>query len=83
VRTETTINLVHNFNSQPTGRLIIIDQNGNQVLAVNDCVMPYTWNLKDSNGQLVPDGEYYCYAILNAENQYSSTPKVKITVIKQ
>ena len=83
VRTEAAINLVHNFNSQPTGRLIIQDQNGNQVLAVNDCVMPYTWNLKDSNGQLVPDGEYYCYAILNAENQYSSTPKVKITVIKQ
>ncbi len=82
-RTMATITLDHNFNNEPSGRLIIEDSNGNTVLSIGNCQLPYIWDLKDSDGNLVDDGTYYCYAILNAENQYSSTPKVKIIVIKQ
>lgn len=82
-RTQATINLSHNFNNEPSGRLIIEDALGNVVLSVDNCQFPYSWNLIDINNNPVADGIYNCYAILNSENMYSSTDKVKIIVIKQ
>ncbi len=82
-RVEATINISHNFHSEPSGRLVVEDINGEVIFSRENCSFPYKWNLKDVNGMSVPDGTYNCYAILNAENQYSSTPKVKIIVVKQ
>lgn len=82
-RTMATIELEHNFHYEPTGRLVIEDTEGNVVFSEPDCTFPYQWNLTDAEGNAVPDGAYNCYAILKAQKQYSSTPKVKIIVIKQ
>lgn len=82
-RTQATIDLTHTFPDEPHGRLIIEDAQGNMVLSVDNCTLPYTWNLTDSNGNKVADGAYFCYALLKADNVYSSTAKVKIMVIKQ
>lgn len=82
-RIQATIDITHNFNSSPSGRLVIEDIEGNTIFSRENCTFPYEWNLQDSNGNKVTDGIYNCYAILNAQKQYSSTPKVKIIVVKQ
>lgn len=83
VRSEATISLTHDFKDEPTGRLIIENNNGETIFTKENCSFPYTWNLLDMNNNAVADGTYNCYAILNADKQYSSTAKVKIIVIKQ
>lgn len=82
-REKASIAITHNFNEEPVGRLVIEDMAGNTVFTRENCSFPYEWDLKDSNGEPVEDGTYNCFAILNAQKQYSSTPKVKIIVIKQ
>ena len=81
-RTQATFNINHNFNDEPTGRLIIEDFNGNTVFSKNNCSFPYTWDLKDANGNLVDDGKYKAYVILNARNQYSNSEKIDVIVVK-
>lgn len=81
-RTEATFNLEHNFLEEPAGRIVIEDMNGNTVFTKNDCSFPYTWNLKDSNDNLVSDGNYKAYVILNGGKQYSSSDKIDVIVIK-
>lgn len=82
-RTEATISLTHDFKSEPSGRFIVENNSGETIFTKENCSFPYTWNLQDMNGEPVDDGTYRCYAILNADKQYSSTTKVKIIVIKQ
>jgi hypothetical protein len=82
-RSEATISLSHNFKEEPSGRLVIENNNGETIFTKENCSFPYTWNLQDSSGEAVADGTYRCYAILNADKQYSSTAKTKIIVIKQ
>lgn len=82
-RTEATISLTHNFKDEPSGRLVIENNDGETIFTKENCSFPYTWNLQDINGKMVADGTYRCYAILNANKQYSSTAKAKIIVIKQ
>lgn len=81
-RSAATISLTHDFSETPSGRLVIEDADGNTVFSRENCAMPFTWNLTDSNGDTVPDGLYRAYAILNAGNQYANTPKCDIVVIK-
>lgn len=81
-RTEANFSLEHNFIYEPTGRLIIEDAAGNTVYTKENCTFPYTWNLLDSNGNTVADGNYNCYAILNGNKQYGSTSKTRLIVIK-
>lgn len=82
-RSEATISLSHNFKEEPSGRLVIENNDGETIFTKENCSFPYTWNLQDSSGEAVADGTYCCYAILNADKQYSSTAKTKIIVIKQ
>lgn len=82
-RSEATISLIHNFKEEPSGRLVIENNNGETVFTKENCSFPYTWNLLDLDNNAVADGTYNCYAILNADKQYSSTEKAKIIVIKQ
>lgn len=81
-RTEATFELEHNFSEEPAGRLVVENSNGNTVYTKEDCTFPYTWNLKDNNDALVPDGKYKAYVILNGGKQYGSTAKIEIIVVK-
>lgn len=82
VRTEATFEIEHNFLMEPSGRLIIEDTNGNTIFTKANCSFPYTWNLNDNNGNKVADGNYKAYTILNGGNQYGSSPKINIIVVK-
>ena len=81
-RTEATFNLEHNFLEEPSGRIVIEDNNGNTIFTKANCSFPYTWDLKDSNGKLVNDGNYNVYVILKGGKQYGSTEKTQVIVVK-
>ncbi len=82
-RTEANFSLTHNFKYEPKGRLVIEDAAGNTVFTKENCTYPYTWNLLDNAGNQLPDGNYNCYTILNANMQYCSTPKARLIILKK
>ncbi len=81
-RDKAVIDLTHQFTSNPKGRIIIEDANGNTIHSAAVSSFPYTWDLSDLKGKTVADGLYRAYAILSADGNYSSTPKIDIVVIK-
>ena len=82
IRKEATFDIDHNFLIEPTGRLIIEDNEGKCVFTKNNCSFPYTWNLNDNKGNKVADGNYKAYVILNGRQQFGSSDKIEIVVIK-
>ena len=81
-RTEATFTIDHNFKDEPMGRIVIEDSNGNAIFTKNNCSFPYTWNLKDTNGKVVNDGNYKAYVILKGGNLYGSSDKIDVIVVK-
>lgn len=81
-RTEVTFDIEHNFDSQPTGRLIIEDAQGQVVHSVESATFPYTWNLKDAANTDVPSGSYRCYTLLNNDKRYSATERINLTIVR-
>ncbi len=81
VRESIEIDIQHDFSDTPTGRLVIEDMHGNMVYTRDNVTFPFTWDLRDSNGNDVADGQYQAYATLNAGLRYSSTPRHSITVL--
>lgn len=63
-------------------RLIIEDALGGTVLSVAGVTFPYSWDLKDNHGNLVPDGHYSAFVIAGDESSRASTPRIEIPVIK-
>lgn len=82
VRDEAVIKLSHNFSDSPTARIIIEDCRGRTVLSTDDCVFPFVWNLRDSNGRRVADGRYYVYALLRDSFDRTSTGKLEIIAVE-
>ena len=64
-------------------RLIVADATGRTVFSKENCVFPYTWNLKNLAGQTVADGLYRAWALVENENSYGCTKPVEIVVLKQ
>lgn len=81
-RKEATFDIEHNFNDEPTGRLIIENSNGETIFSKGNCQFPYTWNLKDQEGNTVTDGNYKAYVILNGGKQYGNSAKIPVIVVK-
>ncbi len=81
-RTEVTFDIDHNFDGQPTGRLIIEDAQGAVVQTVESVTYPYTWNLKDASNADVPSGTYRCYTLLNNGKRYSATERINLTIVR-
>ncbi|MCM1517342.1 MAG: type IX secretion system sortase PorU [Pseudoflavonifractor sp.] len=83
-RIEATISVEGDFATAPTGRIVIEDAAGVTIFSTDKPVsFPYTWDLKDKDGQPVPDGRYDCFAILSGGRQTGSTPRTKLIVVKQ
>lgn len=81
-RSEATFDIDHNFLNEPMGRIIIEDCNGDAIFTKNNCTFPFTWDLKDANGNAVSDGNYKAYVILKGGNLYGSSNKIDVIVVK-
>lgn len=81
-RESVEIDLVHDFSATPVGRLIIEDALGRTAYSAEDCAFPFVWDLKDQNGNDVPDGLYRAYAVLHDDISLASTAKVDIVVVR-
>lgn len=80
--TEANISLTHSLTSEPTGRVIIEDSNGETVYTASDVSFPYTWNLTDNDGNDVADGRYTVHAMLRSGSLCSAATPAVITVVK-
>lgn len=63
-------------------RLIVSDALGNTVHSAKNPSFPYKWNLKDSDGNDVPDGLYNASVLVKIGNRYGATPFGHITVLR-
>lgn len=84
-RTEVTFSLQSSLatdSSDASTRLIVCDADGNTVFSVENPAMPYTWDLRDNNGKEVPDGRYSASLMQKSLSQFTSTPRIPVTVIR-
>ncbi len=63
-------------------KLAIINNVGETVFTTENPVFPYKWNLKDSNGNDVPDGTYNATVFVRDGHYYGYGLPVKIVVLR-
>lgn len=63
-------------------RLVITDADGKTVFTTQNPTFPYSWDLRNNNGNDLPDGRYNAILIKNVDNSYTSTPRLPITIIR-
>lgn len=80
--TRATINLTHDLDSQPSGRLVIDNSQRKTILSVADVSFPYIWDLRDSSGIPVPDGRYTVRAYLRDGQRPLNASPATVVVIK-
>ena len=85
-RNNVTFELSHPFDLTDsskfeTSRLYIRDLSGNPVLMVDHPSYPYTWNLRDREGNPVADGTYRISATLSSPPFYTASPEISVTVV--
>lgn len=81
-RNSVEIDAIDISDSSTIESLHIVDASGNVVYHVSNPSFPFTWNLKDYNGNHVADGEYEAYIRLRRHNTLGSSPKVSFMVLK-
>ncbi len=81
-RHSVTFDLNHSLDSHPSGRLFIQNAAGHTVYSRSDCSFPFEWNLKDDNGNRLPDGTYRAFATVKTSGLLTSTPVTFFTVIE-
>lgn len=83
VRDDVTLSLSGSVPSGVTSqRLIIRDMDGNTVVSHDGVFFPYTWDLRASDGSMVPDGSYRASVIISAHPYYLSSTEVQFTIVK-
>lgn len=63
-------------------RLIVRNASGGAVASIPASTMPIEWNLKDHNGNEVPDGVYEAFLLLEDGNFYGHTASTTFIVVK-
>ncbi|MDE6377902.1 MAG: hypothetical protein K2K72_04065 [Duncaniella sp.] len=86
-RDEVTFDLIHLLylpegKSFESSRLIVRDLAGNHVTVIEHPAYPYTWDLRDSQGNPVVDGTYRVSATLATPPFYTATPEITVTVVR-
>lgn len=79
VRKTATFNLDSEGSAK---RLIIIDSDGNTVYSTTNVSFPYTWNLRDTNDTIIPDGKYRAWAVLESDLARGASNTVEFIVVK-
>ena len=81
-REELTFTLSHTFaQEEPAGRLVIEKNDGTPVFTRQNISFPYTWNLCDSEGNLLPSGRYRAKAFLNTSNSFRTTNYIPFDIL--
>lgn len=65
------------------GRLVVQNSKGETVHSVANVTMPYSWNLRGSDGKPVADGSYTARVMLRSGSVFGGTEPVKFTVIRK
>lgn len=79
--TKATIRLDHFYNDLTDTRLIISDMAGNPVFADPSASFPYTWNLRDHDGNPVAPGRYRIDVKLHTGLKYGAAVQGELIVV--
>lgn len=82
-RSNVTFNVESNLTNITNCRLIIEDNAGNTIFSKENCILPYSWDLKDNNGNRVAEGSYKCYVLITDGKYYTSSPRIQLVVIEE
>ena len=63
VQQSASIGLVNNSETTPVGRLVVTDSHGHTVFSRAATELPYSWDLRTTNGEAIPDGHYRAWFI--------------------
>ncbi|MDE6528377.1 MAG: hypothetical protein K2L78_04965, partial [Muribaculaceae bacterium] len=80
--TEANISVAHTFPSEPSGRIVVADAEGNVVFTDSEAMFPYCWKLTATDGTKVPEGIYEVRAYLRAGNVCGSADPVEVVVFR-
>jgi len=82
VRTEAVFTIDHTFpDEEPEGHIVIETSDGTPAFACPGIHFPFTWNLKDNDGNALPDGTYRAKAFLNTAHRYASTAHIQFHIL--
>lgn len=79
---QATITLSHFLDAAPETTLQITDAAGHTVFSQREVTFPYVWNLRDNDGNEVPQGRYTVKAMLHSGLLYGSATPAEIIIIK-
>lgn len=75
-----TIGLEHSMTGTVSGRVVVKDGTGSVVFTAGDVSFPYSWNLRGSDGNLVPEGPYTVESYVTDGSHYGSAAPVEVVV---
>lgn len=81
VREEARFDLAYSGNEMPAATLIVRDRNGNTVRRIENIGSDFVWDLTDSDGAAVADGEYSAFMMLRRAGSYGATNEVRFVVL--
>ncbi len=63
-------------------RLVITDAAGRTVHTATTPSFPYTWDLRDTDGKLCPDGLYKASVLLHSDRRFGNSPATQVVILK-
>jgi len=79
---ETTFNFTSDLTTSPEVTLRVTDATGKLVWINTSSDGSITWNMRDTDGKLVPAGLYRYFATFNDGSSYGGTPIYKLVVLE-
>ena len=79
--TEATFDVTTSISTMPQVTIKVLDNVGNLVWNTTTTNFPYTWNLKDNNGNRLPAGVYKYYGTYKGSNSYGGTSIGRLIII--
>ncbi len=79
--TEATFDVTTSISTMPQVTIKVLDNVGNLVWNTTTTNFPYTWNLKDKNGNRLPAGVYKYYGTYKGSNSYGGTSIGRLIII--
>lgn len=79
-RESAVIDIEHSLGDAPEGRLVVTASDGSTVFSAEKVTFPYTWNLKGTDGQELPDGNYSVGCYFKAGRRYGSANPATVVI---
>ena len=80
--TEATFDFSHNLSGDITSSISIETLDGKTVFTDSNITFPFTWDLKDNNGNAIPAGSYRAFVKAATESKNHTAASTTFVVVK-